>query len=156
MKTIFCVRHADYLFKTEDKDILPEERPKARLIGQNMDPKPQLIYTSESLRAITSSQCIAEGAGGVEVKQDRLLGEYSVKPAIDLFLQRLFPELEENNIDTIAIVSHEPTLKKMLDVKLPLLGTRMIQRETWEEIAEVLADTNNIWRHAKYIDLLKK
>ena len=157
MKTISFTRHADYSCEKEPKDIYDSERPKASLIGKNMKPKPEIIYTSEALRAITTSECIAEGAGGVEIKQDKLLGEFSVKPGIDLFFERLFPALKEGNIETIAIVSHRPTLDKMLSFKLPCLGTCMIQRETWEEIEEILADIYNTQhrQHIKIIDLLK-
>jgi len=75
---------------------------------------------------------------------------------INLFFERLFPALEQGNIDTIAIVSHKPTFEKMLSVQMLCLETWVIQKETWKEIEEALIDTDNIRQHINYINLLKE
>jgi len=130
MKTIYFIRHGDYSPKTED--IYDSERFKARLMGQNMNPKPQIIYTSPTLRAKTTAECIAEGAG-VKIEIDGRLEEFSTKDMRENFFKDLFPALEKNNIDTIAIISHQPTLKKMTSSWLRCLESLVIQKETWNE-----------------------
>jgi phosphohistidine phosphatase len=159
MKTLLVLRHAKSSW--HDRALLDHDRPlnnrgqhDARLMGALLVEQrliPDLIVSSDAVRAQTTAEAVAEAAGyAAEILLEHLL--YLASPADIRAVLRTLPE---KNARMVMIVGHNPGLEELVeqvtgeqhDLPTAALAQIVLPIDRWRDLdASSRGALVNLWR----------